>query len=495
MSENFNPYREWLGLKTAAPNYYELLGVTAEELDTAKIAAAAERAMTRVRSFRPGPNAREWSRLLDEIRAAKDCLTDAKKRARYDAGVTGSTEADSLLPPECDGELEVPSLIAPLPVVIEPVVVAAEAWAAVPSPIYGVTAGEMPSAIPVGSAMPVGALPEAFPVAAQPTLRAANATQRAKRAAGRGGFGWGTAAVVLGLVLVAAGLTYRLSIVSKGRKEAENQQFESEAAPLVKPRMTKPVAKEPPVKRTVQSPASEVGVEPPTTREAPVLREAPVPTPERTAVVEKKVEPPELAGAAAGKRTENLPKVAKSQVQALVKSLESAMAAIVIQDFKTADTHLARAATQAVLPKHREAVARLKMVGEQVRQFRQALAEAVGEMAAAESFKVGPTDVSFVEGKKDAVVLRVKGKNETYRFNDMPPGLAVAIADRKLQADATAGLVVKGAYLLMNKRADGQTRAKGEAVWREALASGAKIESLMPFLDDEYAAMAKDAGE
>ena len=31
------------------------------------------------------------------------------------------------------------------------------------------------------------------------------------------------------------------------------------------------------------------------------------------------------------------------------------------------------------------------------------------------------------------------GKNETYRFNDMPPGLAVAVADRKLDPNDPKG--------------------------------------------------------
>jgi hypothetical protein len=489
MSDDFNPYREWLGLKSAAPNYYELLGVALQETDKATIAAAAERAIARVRSVRPGPRAREWSRLLDELRGAKECLTDAEKRARYDEGGAENAEADSLLPPGCDVELEALAPAAPLPVVIEPVVEHEDVWAAGPSPIYGVTAGEVPKPIPVGSVLPVGALPEAFPVAAQPSLRTASASRKAKQAAGRGGFGWGTAAVVLGLVLVAAGLTYRLSVISRERKQAENQQFESEPMPVVKPRAAKPLVTEPPAKRTVQSVSPVVEVRPVAPNDTAMPRAVPANEP----VVEKTVERPEPVVVTVVPGMEQVSKVSRTQVQALVKSLEGAKGAIVIQDFKTADTHLARATMQAVLPKHREAVARLKTVRQHVEQFRQALVEAVGEMGAAESFTVGPTPVSFVEGKKDAVILRVKGKNETYRFNDMPPGLAVAIADRKLQADVSEGLVVKGAYLLLNKRADGQTRAKAEELWREALASGGKIEGLMPFLQDEYAGMVRDA--
>src|SRR5262245_745296 len=44
--------------------------------------------MTKVRSFRPGPNGQVWSRLLDEIRAARDCLSNPATKADYDAALT-----------------------------------------------------------------------------------------------------------------------------------------------------------------------------------------------------------------------------------------------------------------------------------------------------------------------------------------------------------------------------------------------------------------------
>jgi hypothetical protein len=182
-------------------------------------------------------------------------------------------------------------------------------------------------------------------------------------------------------------------------------------------------------------------------------------------------------------------------VQQLIKTLEAAKAAIVLQDFRTADSQLAKAASLVQLPSHQAAVSRLKQVSEYVKKFRQALAASVADMHAAESFQVGPTQVSFVEGKPDAVILRTSGKNETYRFNDMPPGLAVALADRKLAAGDPASRVVKGAYLLVNKRTDSQTRAKAEALWNEAHASGAAIDQLLPFLTDDYALLLNDARE
>src|SRR4030095_8018520 len=86
MPEPFNAYHEWLGLPPDAtsPTYYQILGITEFETDATKIAHAGDRAITLVRSFRPGSNAKEWSRLLDEVNSAKTCLLDAEVKREYD---------------------------------------------------------------------------------------------------------------------------------------------------------------------------------------------------------------------------------------------------------------------------------------------------------------------------------------------------------------------------------------------------------------------------
>ncbi len=102
---DFNPYVEWLGLSAdvAEPNHYQLLGLPNFEADVAKIAVAADKAMSRVRGFRPGPNAKAWSKLLDELLLAKGRLLDADRKSEYDAdlrelGVAAKTEASTEAP-------------------------------------------------------------------------------------------------------------------------------------------------------------------------------------------------------------------------------------------------------------------------------------------------------------------------------------------------------------------------------------------------------------
>ena len=78
VAEALHPYRQWLGLDSGSehPNHYELLSLPLFEEDLAKIRSAADRALSRVRSHRPGAHAAAWAKLLDELAQAKACLGD-----------------------------------------------------------------------------------------------------------------------------------------------------------------------------------------------------------------------------------------------------------------------------------------------------------------------------------------------------------------------------------------------------------------------------------
>jgi curved DNA-binding protein CbpA len=630
LADDFHPYREWLGLTSRTPDYYELLALPASTADPQQIAAAAERATTKVRSFRPGPHARAWSQLLDEIQAARECLCDPARRAEYDAhrraavaspqsaahhssesappsvlapisnelyppgmarpatataaaapspapkpsideraksdldpptrqptaaSEEGSTPhsiemtSDELLPPTADMPDPAPGLPAamqlsrPLPESLP----AAAMPMAIP---LGQAAGMYPSAVPLGmpTEMP-GALPDTMQPYGSPQLRAvgdpmspvpiegllppgaaaheslastsaavaesndmasASADLRMHTAPSAARFGQqrarqaqrGLALMIAGcvaLIAVAAGAYWfgmrhsQLGPAAVAETPSPEPKAEPRSVvpePNITPRpeakvptpqpdvVPMPVVPTPVVPAPVPTPVTTS--DPMATTPAPVTP-SPTPTPVPTPQPTPEPAPPS-------------PTVTKAEVQALIKSLDAAKTALGEQNFKAADGHLTRAQSLAKLPKHQEAVARLKTVGEHVKQFRQALADAVQGMQAGETFKVGSsTQVSFIEGFPDKVVLRIAGMNRTYPFNDMPPGLAVALADFRLPSSAASSRVTKGAYLLVHKRADDKEEEKAKALWEEAQASGADLSKLMPFLKDNYADFLKDA--
>jgi hypothetical protein len=163
------------------------------------------------------------------------------------------------------------------------------------------------------------------------------------------------------------------------------------------------------------------------------------------------------------------------------------------QNFDEADKQLAAAEPLAKLPEHQAKLARLKEVAGYVKQFRTAVAESVAGLEAGATFKVGTsTMVVVVETFPDKIIIRSLGMNKTYPFADLPVGLAVAIADMKLDTAAPENRVIKGAYLAVDKRGDSVALDKAKAYWEEAQLGGVDTSHLMPFLSDKYDELEKN---
>ncbi|MBI2477391.1 MAG: hypothetical protein HYV60_01680 [Planctomycetia bacterium] len=149
MSDNFNPYSEWLGLAATvtSPNHYQLLGIDESVTDSATIASAADRMMTRVRACKPGSRARAWAQLLDRITEAKTTLTDRTLRETYDsqrkmsAIPTTAPVNPNLLPPTHHPVLTTAAPQPMAPMAMSPQ--AAVPWVSPPS-----QAGAVPQAVP-----------------------------------------------------------------------------------------------------------------------------------------------------------------------------------------------------------------------------------------------------------------------------------------------------------------------------------------------------------
>jgi hypothetical protein len=83
----FDPYHLWLGIHPAQqpPTYYQLLGISPEEVNTAVIEEAAVRQAAHLRHYQAGEHAAECTRLLNEIARAHATLIHPARRKAYDA--------------------------------------------------------------------------------------------------------------------------------------------------------------------------------------------------------------------------------------------------------------------------------------------------------------------------------------------------------------------------------------------------------------------------
>ena len=93
MSDEFDPYREWLGIAPEEHplDHYRLLGIEQSEHDPTVIHQAADARMNEVRLHQTGPRGRHTQQLLNEIAAARVCLVDADSKQAYDSRLAGAS--------------------------------------------------------------------------------------------------------------------------------------------------------------------------------------------------------------------------------------------------------------------------------------------------------------------------------------------------------------------------------------------------------------------
>lgn len=86
MSTPLDAYHLWLGIPPdeQPPNHYRLLGLTVFEGNREVIRDAIEQRMAHVRTYQLGPHSDLSQRILNELAAAKACLSDPNRKHAYD---------------------------------------------------------------------------------------------------------------------------------------------------------------------------------------------------------------------------------------------------------------------------------------------------------------------------------------------------------------------------------------------------------------------------
>lgn len=186
-----------------------------------------------------------------------------------------------------------------------------------------------------------------------------------------------------------------------------------------------------------------------------------------------------------------LPK--REEVIQLAKALKDAKNALGVLEIAEANRALERATKLAKLEEHQGMVTRLKYVADYCKQFRDAMVAAARDLDGGETFMVGSsTVVAMVESSDTQVTFRVAGQNITSNYGELKPGLAVALAELKLDNADPVTRVVKGAYVIVHQNARPDEIEKGKTWWDEAALGGVDLKDQLPFLTDNYDTLVKD---
>ena len=483
-----NPYHRWLGLppELTRPTYYELLGVSPGEQSPERIAAAAGTVLARLQQVDPGQYQRLHGELRARIERARQTLADPSRRSRYDERLkhqqqetpaTTSAEAVDPMTPMIFGTSRDSGELDDLPAALPPPPAFADAdpMAPVAFPQADATPGPAPLIIPQaitslrsGAAPTSGALP-AFSSAADRSL-----TQRAAVRQKSSPYTPLLALLATASLLVIVGLVYFLAGGPDEEEVAAGPSTDSMAAAET-PRAAvsagpKTRSAIPPVSIEEREPAA---IKPAST-ETPAAPEA-----------EPAVRPATLA--ASDPPQPPAPEPTPEQLEELGAALMSARDSLTQRNFERVAAELQKAEALPQRPQDRAKVNRLQQLANHVREFRQAVDDALAGFEAGETVQVGnSTVVNIVEVSPDTLVIRLLGMNRRYSLQELPPGLAIAIARHELPADSPHTKVLEGAYLATLPTTDAEDLAQVRAWWQEAASADPTVQSLMAVLDDSY---------
>jgi hypothetical protein len=95
MAKQIDVYRQWLGIADPGPpfTHYQLLKLSQFEDDAEKVRASYRKLNAHVRKFSTGEFGPQSQALLNELAKAMLCLTDADRKAEYDAVLGRKTSA------------------------------------------------------------------------------------------------------------------------------------------------------------------------------------------------------------------------------------------------------------------------------------------------------------------------------------------------------------------------------------------------------------------
>jgi hypothetical protein len=173
------------------------------------------------------------------------------------------------------------------------------------------------------------------------------------------------------------------------------------------------------------------------------------------------------------------------EIQQLSQAISSARTALEDNQIDQALEHLQEVEQLPMRQEDLDRYQRLQLLAQYVRNFRTTLGDAIAALQGGDEIPVGTsTVVGVVETAEDQITVRVAGANRTYAIDDLPVGLAVAIAEQRLDDSDPVSLVLKASYLAALKNARADQLAKAREWFREAKQRGAPIGDLEKVLDD-----------
>ncbi len=156
------------------------------------------------------------------------------------------------------------------------------------------------------------------------------------------------------------------------------------------------------------------------------------------------------------------------------------------QQYAEAERRFSAALELAKHSQQKAQLERLQLVGGLAKQFHAALVDAILGLSAGETFKVKSTDVSYVEGSQSHIVIRMLGRNQSYDLVEIPVGLAMGLADLRLDSVHASTPAKKAAFIILHPNNNRLVLEQAREMLAEAVTAGVVPEEAAAIFDDDY---------
>ncbi|MEM7455617.1 MAG: hypothetical protein AAF456_14790 [Planctomycetota bacterium] len=451
MSDSNNPFHLWLGLpqKATNPNHYQLLELKSSERDSSVIKAAAQKRLNQLKEVDPGANSDAHARVIDRVKRAFKVLSDETLRGEYDAKLRLTVEK---------ARKKRAAASAGQPEPVSDVALPPQSVAAVPTatPVASPAQPEIPMAMPV-AAISQPAAPdteEGREVADVSKLKSLRTKSKKKS----------NLVPILATVFCLAGIAgIAFTVHSYGFL---SQAFEEENAlpqdvldALEEERRNAGDGNRDPS----SSPLSSVNE----STDGESGDEDPDADAEEGPSDEEDIEPETTGNGEDDENTdpvvELLPELDFAQEIEYRCALQRARSAMYRRDKPTAERELERAISifdgldPERLPPKAKLLKEVAESDQQVKVWLEGFWQQVVKSATAlgtTDVEAGGTIVSLVEGTDKHCIFRINGRNMTYSYEMLPPGLAMAVAEMGAKDDVPTWRLQKAAFYAVHLHID-----------------------------------------
>ena len=172
------------------------------------------------------------------------------------------------------------------------------------------------------------------------------------------------------------------------------------------------------------------------------------------------------------------------ELDQLREALTAARHALGERNLDLAAAQLLLANRLAKLPEHQGMLDRLQLLHEYVGEFWTVVAEGMQQLNEQGELSLGERIVSVVEANQERILIRDRGRNREFARMELPPKLAQAIAENRLDKESPENKVCLGAFLAVDPDSSPND---ARSLWQQAQSTGVLVAGeLLPVLTDDY---------